>query len=252
MRNDLLVLCYHAISDRWPADLAVTRNQLHDQLELLVRRGYRGDTFARAVTQRRRGKVLAITFDDAYTSVLELARPVLASLDLPGTVFVVTDFAASGDPLAWPGIDQWRPTEHAGELSGLTWKQLAGLSELGWEIGSHTVTHPRLTRLDDRALERELRGSRQACEDALGGACRSIAYPYGDTNGRVVAATRAAGYTAGAALSRRLAPSDALRQPRIGVYRPDTLRRFELKVSPPLRRIRTAVDTASGRLRPPP
>jgi peptidoglycan/xylan/chitin deacetylase (PgdA/CDA1 family) len=251
MRNDLLVLCYHAISDRWPADLAVTRSQLHDQLELLVRRGYRGDTFAHAVTHRQRGKVVAITFDDAYTSVLELARPVLASLDLPATVFAVTDFAASGDPLAWPGIDQWRRTEHAGELSGLTWTQLAGLTEAGWEIGSHTATHPHLTRLDDRALERELRGSREACEGAVG-ACLSIAYPYGDTNRRVVAATHAAGYTAAAALTRRLAPVEALRQPRIGVYRPDTLRRFELKVSPRLRRLRTAVDTASGLLRPPP
>ena len=249
MPNDLLVLCYHAVSDRWPADLAVTRNQLREQLELLVRRGYRGETFTDAVTQPQSDKVLVITFDDAYASVLDLAYPILASLDLPATVFAVTDFAASGRSLAWPGIDQWRDSEYAEELRGLTWEGLATLSAAGWEIGSHTATHPYLTRLDDEALERELRTSRQACEEATGRACRSIAYPYGDTDARVVRATRAAGFSAAAALSRRLAPVDALEYPRIGVFRPDTPRRFELKVSAGVRRIRTTIGKATLRLR---
>jgi len=39
--SDILVLCYHAISDRWPADLAVTPAQLERQLGYLVGRGYR-------------------------------------------------------------------------------------------------------------------------------------------------------------------------------------------------------------------
>src|SRR5207253_1810222 len=74
--NDALVLAYHAVSETWPADLALRSEDLHDQLELLMRRGYRGTTFHDAVTSSSRGKTLAVTFDDAYESVLELAYPI--------------------------------------------------------------------------------------------------------------------------------------------------------------------------------
>src|SRR5205807_2801894 len=47
--SDLLVLCYHAVSERWPADLSVTPVSLREQLGSLVARGYRGLTFADAV-----------------------------------------------------------------------------------------------------------------------------------------------------------------------------------------------------------
>ena len=48
--SDVLVLCYHAVSPRWPADLSVTPEAFERQLQLLVGRGYRGATFHDAVT----------------------------------------------------------------------------------------------------------------------------------------------------------------------------------------------------------
>jgi len=106
-RADTLIVCYHAISARWPAALAITAEQLHDQLEWLLAQGYRGATLTDAVTQRRSHRTVAVTFDDAFASVREQAAPVMATLGLPGTVFAVTDFADSGRPLAWDGIDHW-------------------------------------------------------------------------------------------------------------------------------------------------
>src|SRR5688572_14000053 len=94
--RNVLVLGYHAVSRTWPAPLAVTPDALRQQLELLVRAGYRGATFHDAVTSPPEAKTLVVTFDDAYASVAELARPVLEALGLPGTVFVVTDFADTG------------------------------------------------------------------------------------------------------------------------------------------------------------
>jgi len=236
--NDVIVLAYHAVSGSWPADLAVSPERLHDQLELLVRRGYRGTTFHDAVTVPARGKALAVTFDDAYGSVLEQANPILSSLGLPGTIFVVTDFADDERSLCWPGIDHWLAGPHESELRGLSWSQLEGLADAGWEIGSHTLSHPRLTRLDDDALRRELRKSRAACEHALRQPCRSLAYPYGDVDRRVVTEARDAGYTAAGTLPRRLEGPTALTWPRIGIYRRDSLGRFRLKVSPAFRRLR--------------
>src|SRR5215210_3808504 len=100
--SDVLILCYHAVSRTWPADLSVTPEQLERQLGRLVARGYRGATFTEALARPVRGKVLAVTFDDAYRSVLERAFPILSDLRLPATVFVPTDFAGTERPMSWP------------------------------------------------------------------------------------------------------------------------------------------------------
>lgn len=242
MKDDVLILCYHAVSERWDADLATTPAQLRTQLESLMRRGYEGATFTEAATVRRSGRVLAVTFDDAFTSVLELAQPILASLGLPGTVFAVTDFADTGGRLSWPGISQWADGPFAVELEGMSWSQLRWLATQGWEVGSHTRSHPRLTELDDDALAGELRGSRESCEKSLGTTCRSVAYPYGDVDARVVRAAAGAGYHAAAALPGRLHAPTALEWPRIGIYSPDSFRRFRLKASPLVRKVRVVVE----------
>jgi peptidoglycan/xylan/chitin deacetylase (PgdA/CDA1 family) len=39
---------------------------------------------------------------------------------------------------------------------GLTAGRIRRMLEAGWELDSHTVTHPDLSALDDRALRREL------------------------------------------------------------------------------------------------
>jgi peptidoglycan/xylan/chitin deacetylase (PgdA/CDA1 family) len=246
---DVLVLCYHGVSETWPAEIAVTPRSLRAQLERLVRNGYRGATFTDAVTSSPFERTLAVTFDDAYLSVVELAFPILEALELPGTVFVVSDFADSERSLVWDGIDMWADGEHADELRGLSWAQLADLDAAGWEIGSHTRTHPRLTRLSDDALAGELEGSRAACERALGRTCRSIAYPYGDVDRRVVDAAGRAGYlTAGSLPSRLDSNPSILDWPRIGIYGGDSLSRFGLKTSTTVRRLREAVTWRSRRV----
>jgi peptidoglycan/xylan/chitin deacetylase (PgdA/CDA1 family) len=235
-----LVLCYHAVSDSWNVPWSVTTAQLSEQLEFLVSRGYRSVTFHEAVTASVSGPTVAVTFDDGFASVLELAYPVLSSLGLDATVFVVTDFADSNEPLEWPGIEGWRGGVHEPEIRGLSWAELEQLAAAGWEVGSHTRTHRRLTQLDDDALSAELRGSRAACERALGRPCRSLAYPFGDMDTRVVAAAGAAGYEAAAALPIGVTRRVPLAWPRSGIYRKDSPLRFRLKVSPTLCRLREA------------
>lgn len=235
---DVIVLCYHALSPSWPAELSTTQERFRAQLEHLRRRGYRGVTFSRAAAGDVGGRSVAVTFDDAYRSVGRLARPVLDDLGWPATVFVPTDHAGSGRPMAWPGIDRWLGGPHEAELVPHDWDELRELARAGWEIGSHTCSHPRLTQLDDRALADELARSRSVCQAELDEPCRSIAYPYGDVDARVVRATAAAGYAHGAALPPRPHRSRPLEFPRVGVYRVDDLRRFRVKTSPLVRGLR--------------
>lgn len=239
--GDTLVLCYHAVSDDWPAEIAIRPAQMEAQLEWIVARGYRGATFHDAVHLRPAPKTLAVTFDDAYRSVLELAEPILTRLGLVGTVFVPTAFAGSERPMSWPGIDCWLDGPHERELTPMSWEELAGLAARGWEIGSHSLTHPHLTEIADADLATELGDSRRECEKMLKRPCRSVAYPHGDVDERVVGVADRVGYTAGAALpSPLLHPEFPLRWPRLAAHRSEQDDAFRLKVSPLRRRLRAS------------
>jgi peptidoglycan/xylan/chitin deacetylase (PgdA/CDA1 family) len=248
--TDVLVLCYHAVSPTWPAPLSVTPDRLERQLTALVKRGYVGATFDRAVHDPPAERTLAVTFDDAFESVLTLGAPILERLGLPATVFVPTAHPGTGEPMVWPGIDEWLEGPHREELMPLTWGRLRELAERGWEIGSHTRTHPHLTTLGDDELRAELTASKGECEVNLGLPCRTIAYPYGDQDARVRAAAHAAGYEAAAALGRSLVEGDRMAWPRVGIYYADDDRRYALKTSRAIRKVRAspAFEGALARL----
>lgn len=236
--SDVLVLCYHAVSDRWPAALSVRPAAFGRQLGLLARAGYVGTTFTRALTEPPAPRTVAVTFDDAYRSVLTLGAPLLRARGWPATVFAPTDHVGSERPMAWTGIDRWAGTEHERELVPLSWSELRGLASEGWEVGSHTRSHPRLTQLADAQLADELSGSREAVEARMDTLCRSLAYPYGDVDARVVAAAAASGYSTAAALPAGWHPPRQLEYPRVGVWHGDALWRFAVKAAPPVRWLR--------------
>jgi peptidoglycan/xylan/chitin deacetylase (PgdA/CDA1 family) len=150
--------------------------------------------------------------------------------------------------MSWPGVDDWVGGPHEREMRCVGWSELRELAGAGWEIGSHSCSHPHLTTLDDAELRRQLVSSREACERELGTPCGSLAYPYGDCDERVMAAAGAAGYARAGALESRLAAGEPLRWPRIGVYRVDQRRRFAVKLSRPLRLMRAspAWDALAG------
>jgi peptidoglycan/xylan/chitin deacetylase (PgdA/CDA1 family) len=238
--SDVLVLCYHAVSDRWPSPLAVSPERLDAQLCTLLGRGYVGTTFHRALSDPPAPRTLAVTFDDGFRSVLTRGRPVLDRLGLPATLFVPTALIDGGRPMSWPGVEEWMGGPHEEELAGLTWAELAELARSGWEVGSHTRTHARLTALADAPLEAELRASREECERALDRPCHSLAYPYGAVDARVAGAARRAGYAAAASPPGVLEPADPLGAARVGVYPRDRRARFRVKVSPAVRRVQAS------------
>lgn len=236
MFSDRIILCYHAVSDDWPTPTAVTRSDLRDQLVLLRRRGYRGVTFSEAVRGNGDGRVVALTFDDAHLSVHEHVRPALDALGWPATVFAPTRCVGPAGSMAWDGNQQWAEA-WGDELRSMGWPELSELAAQGWEIGSHTQTHPFLPELSPEALERELVGSREDIETEVGIRCESIAYPYGAIDARVVAAARDAGYLAGAATLDGVAGGGDLARQRVVVGRGDAGRRFRWKSQLVTRRV---------------
>jgi peptidoglycan/xylan/chitin deacetylase (PgdA/CDA1 family) len=240
MASEGLTLCYHAVSEDWAAPLSVTPQRLQRQLEFLIARAYRCAPFLEVASGRAPGRSVAITFDDAFASVGRLALPILSTLGLTGTVFVPTDYPGSGRPMAWAGLEGWVGTRHEQELECMAWDELRELRDRGWEIGSHTCSHPVLTRLSDSELHDELANSREVCEAELGGRCDALAFPYGDHDERVLRAAAQAGYTVAGTLSGRFIRSSPLRSPRVGIYHQDGAVRFALKLAPLTRRLRAS------------
>ena len=230
--SDVLILGYHGISERWSCDLAVRPGCFEWQLGLLREWGYEGVTFERAMTDPPPGRCVAITFDDAYRSVIELALPIMRGFGMPGTVFVPTDYTGSERAMCWAGIDRWLGTADEGELMPMSWDELGQLADAGWEIGSHTCSHPHLTRIDRGRLVAELEQSRTRCEEQLGRPSRTIAYPYGDVDQRVIETTKQVGYSAGASIVPvPVRPFSIFNWPRTGVYLGDEQRRFRFKIT---------------------
>jgi peptidoglycan/xylan/chitin deacetylase (PgdA/CDA1 family) len=244
---NVLVLCYHGVSREWNSELAVTPEQLAEQVGLVLRRGYRPATFHQAVTAPPARWTFAVTFDDGYRSVRELGYPVLSGLGVPATVFVPTGYVGLDGPMSWPGIETWTGTPHEHELRPMDWDELRWLMWRGWEIGSHTVSHPHLPTIAAEDADRELTESRATLDEALGRPCASLAYPYGGLSQRVAAAAQSAGYDVAAALWHPLREHDRFTWPRVAVYRGDSIWRFRAKVSTRVRRLRAALGRPAGR-----
>jgi peptidoglycan/xylan/chitin deacetylase (PgdA/CDA1 family) len=206
----------------------------------LRRRGYVGLTFAESERRRERctlpGRSVVITFDDGFASTLR-AKKLLDEAGFVATVFVVTSFVDTGEPLCWPGVEQWLDRSTRAEMAPLSWSQLETLLEAGWEIGSHTATHALLPELTAEGLSNELMGSRRTIEQRLGQA-ETVAYPYGLADERVAAAAKEAGYIAGCTLTPALTVDEPLRRPRIGFGPDDQGWRLWAKLSPSVIRLR--------------
>jgi len=233
-RGRPLVLCYHAVSETWADPLAVRPAVLERQVRTLIWRGYR--PVRAAETLSGHGRLLHVTFDDAYRSIMG-AIPRLDQLGVPSTVFACASYADDGRPLDVPEL-LTEVEANPEELATMDWDHLRGLVERQVEIGSHTLTHPHLTELSDSELNEELRTSRERLEDKLGRPCRFLAYPYGEHDARVRAAARLAGYEAAFALPGREGdPIDLYEVPRVGIWRKDGDFRATLKTTAAVRRL---------------
>jgi peptidoglycan/xylan/chitin deacetylase (PgdA/CDA1 family) len=240
-----LILAFHAVSSSWRSGLAVSERSLESQVTFLRRRGYVGLTVAES--ERRRGagtlpeKSVVVTFDDGLASVV-LAKPILDGVGFPATIFLVKNFMETGIPPYRGWLDSVLDSPHGSEMRPLDWSAVEMLVEGGWEVGSHTASHPLLPNLTDDELVVELESSRAWIADRLG-RCETLAYPYGRADERVASAAEKAGYVAACTLTGAHLVDEPYRRPRLELYEADVGVRLAVKTSPlslALRRSRVA------------
>lgn len=171
-----VILLYHRISDEGPGSTRVAPARFEAHLDALVDGGYRVLPLAQLLAGARAGdlppRAVALTFDDAYRSILVNALPLLAERRLPFTVFVATG-----------PVDE-------GFGSYLSWEELRRLAGTGLAtFGGHSVSHAHLEARRDGEDEAgwrsrvrgEITDSLGRLRAELGGAVIDAhAHPYGE------------------------------------------------------------------------
>jgi peptidoglycan/xylan/chitin deacetylase (PgdA/CDA1 family) len=116
--------------------------------------------------------MVSFTFDDGFLSTFTNALPVLSARDIPATAYVTTSWINSGTT--------------GDNFPAMNWDQVTQLqNQYGWEIGSHTVTHPQLNTLPLDQVDQELVESKETLQ-SHGINATSFASPYGEVNDEVV------------------------------------------------------------------
>ncbi len=177
------IMTYHSI-DPSGSVISVRPEIFRAHLEALVAQNIPVVSLPKLLTLPSTAAAIAITFDDGLESVLKEAAPLLAEYGLPATLFVVSD--ATGRTNAWQG----RPEPGIPTQRTLDWDELGDLTQQGWTIGSHTRSHPRLTRCTKAQVHDELEGSAAAIQSRLGTRPSCFAYPFGDLNSDIASAAR--------------------------------------------------------------
>jgi peptidoglycan/xylan/chitin deacetylase (PgdA/CDA1 family) len=176
-----VVLMYHSVKSR-------ERERFARQMEQLV--SIATPVYADFAGSRTSDghRSVAVTFDDAYQSVLENAIPILRERRIPATLFVPTKYLG-GQP-AWITNERHRNADER----LLTIDELRCVRKDGGLIGSHGVTHRSFTQLNHAEALAELIESREVLENISRQRVNLLALPYGSSNTEVLRIATQAGY----------------------------------------------------------
>ena len=183
-----VILCYHALAASPKTAYAVSLKNFKQQMDWIGKRGYHVialDSLARLLRTKAPlpDSLVLITFDDGYKSVYDYGWPILKKHKFPFAVFVYTNYIGAGK-------------------ASLSWNQVRKMSQAGVLVGSHSVSHPILTRIDGMTHQayhdwiwKELAKSRDIISQKLKKDVTYFAYPFGAFDDTVAALAKQAGYT---------------------------------------------------------
>lgn len=220
-----VILTYHRIEPvaggRTSQIYTVTPERFRSHMIWLKERSFEVISLERLLdgvrrTESFKKKSVAITFDDGYESTAIYAVPCLAGFGFPAAVFIVASHVG--------GVNIWDMEKGLEKASLMDWGTLQENRKKGITVGSHGLTHRRLSELDSENMSRELRESHHVIQETLDTAVDLICYPYGAYNQDVIREAESAGYRGGCCniFGRNLPGGEPYQLRRIRVEYKDT------------------------------
>jgi len=172
----------------------VTVSQFRRHLELLNKWGYTCINFE-DYSLYQQGKLslpkkpIIITFDDGYEGVYENAFPIMKEFGARSIAFVLGNRSIKTNFWDEPSGFEGAPLMNDDKI--------LRLKESGFEIGSHSMAHPYLTRLSKRNAWIEIKESKDVLEELINYPVTSFAYPFGASDPQIENMVREAGYQYG-------------------------------------------------------
>jgi peptidoglycan/xylan/chitin deacetylase (PgdA/CDA1 family) len=172
------ILVYHALGTPPPSEeypgLYVSDREFREEIAWLARSGFEGVTLDQVEGAWYHGGTLprrpiVISFDNGYPPQVRFAPKVLGRYGWPGVLFEITE-------------------EH------LTPPYIRPVIAKGWEVDSHSATHPDLTQLSGPELTAEVAGSRRFLRRTYGVPSDNFCYPSSIYDNSTITAVKAAGY----------------------------------------------------------
>ncbi|HET9094620.1 MAG TPA: polysaccharide deacetylase family protein [Solirubrobacteraceae bacterium] len=172
-------LVYHALGPAPPGApfplLYVSYGDFTAEMAWLHAHGYQAVTIDEVMRAWYHGgtlpaKPIVITFDNGYPEQVTFAPHVMARYGWPGVLNEITE-------------------------NHLVPRQIWPIIHLGWEVDSHSLTHPELTTAPPAELWAQVHGSRAYLRRTFHVPVNSFCYPSSHYNAAVIAAVKRAGYT---------------------------------------------------------
>ncbi len=216
MRPGIRILMYHRVDRLTYYDQLTVSPERFEQHMVYLATRLRVISLSQALAELTSAKeicpAVAVTFDDGYRDNLLYALPILERYKIPATIFITTQFC-----------DQThRHPRYADTAQALhlTWEEAKGLSRKhGIALGSHSVSHPYLSRLSDQQTEFEVSESRRLIQQNTGSTVDFFCYPSGDYGSRESGYVKHAGYlgavTVAPGVNRKKTPLHELRRTEI-------------------------------------
>ncbi|MHB1651796.1 MAG: polysaccharide deacetylase family protein [Desulfitobacteriaceae bacterium] len=214
------VLYYHSVSSSDPKNpLRMPPKEFEKQMAYLSQHSYHTVSPSQ-LSDFFNGKgtlplnPILVTFDDGYNDNYTNALPIIKKFGFTATVFVIVNIV--------------------GKNGHMSWGELEELAHEGWQIGSHTLSHSDLTKLDPSKLTREVKYSKELLEDHFG-PIKFLAYPSGTYNSKVEKAVKDAGYIMAFTTDRGWAnrKTDPLLEHRVYCYATIGMAEFEKRIQTP-------------------
>ncbi|MCP4367436.1 MAG: polysaccharide deacetylase family protein [Deltaproteobacteria bacterium] len=184
------ILAYHSVGLSNFDPFEVAPETFEQQMGFLAETGYHviclEEVYRNMLDQMIPDKTIVITFDDGLETLEKFAFPVLRRFNFPATVFLPVKYIG--------GLDVFSYEEPEADRVLLNWASIEDSIHGGISYGSHTMSHPNLVMLDDKALQYELDESKAILQKHLGVKFHALAYPFGIFDDRVKHAARQNGY----------------------------------------------------------